>query len=88
MTTTELSPDTASSTAIRPSALNATSARRSLRTPALGLIVVFITQLMLVVDASIVNVALPDIQKELHFSPTDLSWVVTAYALPSAVSSC
>jgi len=55
--------------------------RSSLRGPALGLVVVFITQLMLVVDASIVNVALPDIQNERHFSPTDLSWVVTAYAL-------
>jgi EmrB/QacA subfamily drug resistance transporter len=82
MTTTELSPDTASTTSVRTSSLaTTTSARRSLRTPALGLVVVFITQLMLVVDASIVNVALPDIQKQLHFSPTDLSWVVTAYAL-------
>ncbi len=74
MTTTELSENTSSTPAL-------TSRRRTLRGPALGLIVVFITQLMLVVDASIVNVALPDIQKELHFSPTDLSWVVTAYAL-------
>ncbi|MFI5060074.1 MAG: MFS transporter [Actinomycetales bacterium] len=80
MTTTELSPPTDSTSAVRP-ALTSPAARRSLRTPALGLIVVFITQLMLVVDASIVNVALPDIQKQLHFSPTDLSWVVTAYAL-------
>jgi EmrB/QacA subfamily drug resistance transporter len=54
---------------------------RARRGATLGLIFVFITQLMLVVDASIVNVALPDIQKQLHFSPTDLSWVVTAYAL-------
>jgi EmrB/QacA subfamily drug resistance transporter len=74
MTTTELSENTSSTPAL-------ISRRRTLRGPALGLIVVFITQLMLVVDASIVNVALPDIQKELHFSPTDLSWVVTAYAL-------
>lgn len=50
----------------------------------LGLIVVFITQLMLVVDASIVNVALPHIRDELGFSPTNLSWVVTAYALAFA----
>ncbi len=50
----------------------------------LGLIVVFVTQLMLVVDASIVNVALPDIQKALGFSPVGLSWVVTAYALAFA----
>jgi EmrB/QacA subfamily drug resistance transporter len=50
----------------------------------LGLIVVFITQLMLVVDASIVNVALPHIQAELGFTATNLSWVVTAYALAFA----
>jgi MFS family permease len=50
----------------------------------LGLIVVFVTQLMLIVDASIVNVALPDIQKALHFTPVGLSWVVTAYALAFA----
>ncbi|GAA4161647.1 MFS transporter [Gryllotalpicola daejeonensis] len=50
----------------------------------LGLITVFITQLMLVVDASIVNVALPDIQKALHFTPSGLSWVVTGYALAFA----
>ena len=50
----------------------------------LGLIVVFVTQLMLVVDASIVNVALPDIQKALGFTPVGLSWVVTAYALAFA----
>ncbi len=38
-------------------------------------------QLMLVLDASIVNVALPDIQSSLHFSATGLSWVLTAYSL-------
>jgi EmrB/QacA subfamily drug resistance transporter len=54
------------------------------RRATLGLIVVFVTQLMLVVDASIVNVALPDIQKQLHFTPSGLSWVVTAYALAFA----
>jgi EmrB/QacA subfamily drug resistance transporter len=39
---------------------------------------------MLVVDASIVNVALPDIQRQLHFTPAGLSWVVTGYALAFA----
>ena len=63
-----------------PAAAPALSSRRAL----LGLVVVFVTQLMLVVDASIVNVALPDIQKELHFTPSGLSWVVTAYALAFA----
>jgi EmrB/QacA subfamily drug resistance transporter len=52
--------------------------------PQLGLVVVFITQLMLVVDASIVNVALPTIKVALNFSPVSLSWIVTAYALAFA----
>ena len=38
-------------------------------------------QLVLVVDATIVNVALPSIQRSLHFSPAGLSWVVNAYTL-------
>src|SRR2546429_205998 len=38
-------------------------------------------QLMLVTDATIVNVALPSIQRSLHFSAAGLSWVVNAYTL-------
>ncbi|WP_181700007.1 MFS transporter [Nocardia sp. GTS18] len=38
-------------------------------------------QLMLVLDDSVVNVALPSIQRELHVSPVYLSWVVNAYIL-------
>ncbi|MGH3378628.1 MAG: MFS transporter [Actinoallomurus sp.] len=38
-------------------------------------------QLILVVDATIVNVALPSIQRSLGFSPAGLSWVVNAYTL-------
>lgn len=40
-----------------------------------------LTQLMLVVDTSIVNVALPEIGRALGFSSASLSWVVTAYTL-------
>lgn len=36
---------------------------------------------MVVLDSSIVNVALPAIQKALNFSPSDLQWVITAYTL-------
>src|SRR6516225_8254583 len=36
---------------------------------------------MVVVDLTIVNVALPTIGRKLHFPPSDLQWVVTAYAL-------
>jgi EmrB/QacA subfamily drug resistance transporter len=36
---------------------------------------------MVILDVSIVNVALPSIQKDLHFSRADLQWVLSAYAL-------
>jgi EmrB/QacA subfamily drug resistance transporter len=36
---------------------------------------------MVVLDLSIVNVALPAMQRDLHFSTTELQWVVNAYAL-------
>ena len=38
-------------------------------------------QFVLQLDFSIVNVALPTIQRELGFTPADLQWVVTGYAL-------
>lgn len=40
-----------------------------------------IAQFMVVLDVSIVNVALPSLAKDLHFSPNNLQWVVTAYTL-------
>ncbi len=45
------------------------------------LTVIAATQLMVVLDATIVNIALPKIQDALHFSTTDLSWVINAYTL-------
>ncbi len=39
------------------------------------------TQFVIVIDASIVNVALPSIGAHLHFSRDDLTWVVNAYTL-------
>src|SRR4030088_1233299 len=47
----------------------------------LALIVIAVTQLMVVLDGTIVNIALPSIQRALKFSPTDLEWVINAYAL-------
>src|ERR1700749_86675 len=38
-------------------------------------------QLMVVLDATIVSIALPSAQKALHFSTADREWIVTAYAL-------
>src|ERR1700752_2348278 len=37
--------------------------------------------LMIVLDATIVNVALPSIQDDLDFSPSNLAWVVNAYLI-------
>jgi len=47
----------------------------------LVLIVVAIAQLMVVLDATIVNIALPSAQRALGFPNSDRQWVVTAYAL-------
>jgi EmrB/QacA subfamily drug resistance transporter len=45
------------------------------------LVVIAIAQLMIVLDATIMNIALPSAQRALHFSIADRQWVVTAYAL-------
>src|SRR4051812_29355453 len=45
----------------------------------LGLVCV--AQFMVILDATIVNVALPTIETHLHFSPTSLQWIVNAYTL-------
>ena len=47
----------------------------------IALIVIAFAQLMVVLDGTIVNVALPSIQHALRFSTTDLEWVVNAYSL-------
>src|SRR5579884_4154850 len=46
-----------------------------------ALLLLAMTQFVLVIDASIVNVALPSIGRALRFSQADLSWVVNAYTL-------
>ena len=47
----------------------------------LALVLLAMTQFVIVIDASIVNVALPSIGAHLHFSRDDLTWVVNAYTL-------
>ncbi|MER7937521.1 MULTISPECIES: MFS transporter [unclassified Streptomyces] len=69
MTTSQLIPDQ------KPGA-----ARRQGR-PGIALTVIAACQLMVVLDATIVNIALPHIQDALKFSTTDLTWVVSAYTL-------
>jgi EmrB/QacA subfamily drug resistance transporter len=51
------------------------------RAKSLALLLLAMTQFVLVIDASIVNVAMPSIGRALHFSQTDLSWIVNAYTL-------
>ena len=48
---------------------------------ALVLVVILTGQLMIMLDATIVTIALPKISDSLHFSPTSLSWVQNAYTL-------
>jgi EmrB/QacA subfamily drug resistance transporter len=47
----------------------------------IAVVVVCLGQLMIAVDATIVNVALPSIQHDLGFNQADLTWVVNAYLL-------
>jgi EmrB/QacA subfamily drug resistance transporter len=51
------------------------------RSLGLALVVIATAQLMVVLDATIVNVALPHVQTALKFSGSGLEWVVNAYAL-------
>jgi EmrB/QacA subfamily drug resistance transporter len=49
--------------------------------PGLALAVILSAQLMLMIDATVMNVALPRIQAGLHFSTSSLAWVLDAYTL-------
>jgi EmrB/QacA subfamily drug resistance transporter len=51
------------------------------RRPGLVLAVILVTQLMVILDGTVVNIAMPKIQHALDFSPSSLSWVQNAYAL-------
>jgi EmrB/QacA subfamily drug resistance transporter len=62
-------------------AASAQPARHVPRHLGLALFVIATAQLMIVLDATIVNVALPHIQRSLGFSGAGLEWIVTAYAL-------
>lgn len=47
----------------------------------LALAVISCAQLMIVLDATVVNVAIPTIHQALHFSQSNLEWLITAYSL-------
>jgi EmrB/QacA subfamily drug resistance transporter len=69
-----------SSTTLDPSA-RAGVAGRPPANATLVLVLVCLAQFMVVLDATIVNVALPSIQSDLQFSATDLQWVINGYTL-------
>lgn len=51
------------------------------RASTIALAIIVTCQLMVVLDATVVNIALVPIQHSLHFSPAGLSWVIDAYSL-------
>lgn len=60
------------------------AASSALRAPTnrwIVLVLVCLAQFMVVLDATVVNVALPSIQRDLGFSEADLQWVINAYTL-------
>ena len=57
------------------------SARQPDRRRWIALVVICFGQLMIVLDSTIVNVALPAIQHDLHFSQANLTWVVNGYLI-------
>jgi EmrB/QacA subfamily drug resistance transporter len=57
------------------------NAHLSSRTRWLALVILCVGDLMIVVDTTVVNVALPSIRGDLGFSQTSLAWVVNAYML-------
>jgi len=50
--------------------------------------VIGLAQLMVILDLTVMNIALPSAQRALHFSTVDRQWVVTAYTWPSAACCC
>jgi EmrB/QacA subfamily drug resistance transporter len=58
-----------------------TTSQRSERRRWIALAVLCLGQLMMVLDATIVNVALPSIQRDLHFSQGNLTWVIDGYLI-------
>src|SRR5438309_5954374 len=53
----------------------------STRTRWLALVILCVGDLMIVVDTTVVNVALPSIRRDLGFSQASLAWVVNAYLI-------
>src|SRR3954447_24026316 len=68
-------------TAPSPDLTRSSSGPRAHVHPNLALAVIASAQLMVVLDATIVNIALPHMQRALHFTNTNLAWVLNSYTL-------
>jgi EmrB/QacA subfamily drug resistance transporter len=68
------------SEALAPSSSVATSPSRRVN-PWLVLVIACMAQFMVVLDITVVNIALPSVQRGLHFSPANLQWIVNGYTL-------
>ncbi|MFJ9624127.1 MFS transporter [Streptomyces sp. NPDC101181] len=68
-------------TGSRPTPAHPATTSGTNRGSAMALLVIASCQLMVVLDITIVNIALPHMQKDLGFSTENLSWVVNAYTL-------
>jgi EmrB/QacA subfamily drug resistance transporter len=62
-------------------AMTSDSERKRERRRWIALAVLCLGQLMMVLDATIVNVALPSIQRDLHFTQANLTWVIDGYLI-------
>ncbi len=80
MSTTDTTNRSAGAAAAHEAAAVADSAARE-RRRWIALAVLCLGQLMMVLDATIVNVALPSIQHDLHFSQGNLTWVMNGYLI-------
>jgi EmrB/QacA subfamily drug resistance transporter len=69
------------STTIEQPQTTISTSRRNERRRWIALAVLCLGQLMMVLDATIVNVALPSIQNNLHFSQGNLTWVIDGYLI-------
>ncbi|MEV6424887.1 DHA2 family efflux MFS transporter permease subunit [Streptomyces sp. NPDC051662] len=70
-----------STTVTTPAPADTSGASSSGRHMGLALVVIAAAQLMLVLDGTITNIALPSIQTELDVSDANLAWIVNSYAL-------
>ncbi|HEY3960843.1 MAG TPA: MFS transporter [Solirubrobacteraceae bacterium] len=80
-TATATATATASATESESESADQRSASKRERRRWIALAVLCLGQLMMVLDATIVNVALPSIQRELHFTQANLTWVIDGYLI-------